>query len=56
MKKSNPTSFNIPKDLVNGLKQKSFELTAKRGERVTASALVIEALLNYGIKPIKVQK
>lgn len=56
MSKSNPTSFNVPKDLVTALKQRSYELSAQRGERVTASALVVEALLKFGIKPVKSNK
>lgn len=46
-----PTSFSLPKNLVEALKQKSYEQTAKRGKRVTASDIVVEALLLYGITP-----
>ena len=50
------TSYKLPKDLVQGLKIKSFELSAQRGTKVTSAQIVEEALLKFGVKPYKAPK
>ena len=51
--KTMPTSFSLDHQLIQGLKIKSFELSLKRGKKVTASAIVAEALLKFGVVPSK---
>ena len=50
------TSYSLPVDLIEGLNVKSFELSAKRGRRVTAAQVIEEALLKFGVKPINGDK
>lgn len=51
-----PATFSIPVNLSEAIKLYSFDQSHKSGKRVTASAVVVDALLQYGIKPVKAKR
>lgn len=56
MAKKTPTSFSLDPHLVNGLRIRSYDLSASLGKRVTCSDIVADALRKYGVRAVDPDK
>lgn len=50
-----PTSFSMEPELMEGLRQYAFKLSAAKGKRITPSMVVEKALIKLGVRPCSKQ-